>query len=281
MITIYGCAAPNPKKISIFMEEAGLEYEYVSMSVHELDQKKPEFLAINPNGRFPAIIDHDAEGGPLTVWESGAILTYLAEKTGKFLPKDGHGRYETLQWVYWQVSHAPYLGNAHYYRLFTPKPRRLEIKRFTNESARLYRLMNKHLEERQWFAAGEFTIADISIYTWVQYHEWQGQDLADFPNVEAWFKRMGERPGVQKGSNVPYPIFEYKPSPNRDTEAVKAAIKYRLSHPSWAIPADKEDQAIAGTSQKEYEKAKKRLQMLAKMPWLFDVLSMLSPRRKN
>ena len=238
MITVYGCSAPNPKKVSVFLEEAGLEYEYVSLSLFDNDQKKPEYLAINPNGRFPAIVDHDGEEGPITVWESGAVLTYLAEKTKKFLPADINGRYETLQWLFWQVSHAPYWGNAHMYRLFgSAQPITEVIQRFTDESARLYHLLNNHLQERDWMAANQFTIADIALFPWVEYHEWHGQDLKDFPHIKRWFERMSARPGVAKGRVVPYPAFEYKPSENLNIEQFSALINARLTDPKWALPA--------------------------------------------
>lgn len=246
MIKVYGCSAPNPKKISIFLEEAGLDYEYVSMNLYEGQQKTTEYLAINPNGRFPAVVDADVDGEPITVWESGAILTYLAEKTGKFLPAHGAGRYEVLQWVYWQVSHAPYMGNAHLYRIYIDPPREFEIKRFTNESARLYRLLDRHLADREWMAAGEFTIADMALFPWVEYHEWHGQDLNDFPNVKAWFERMAIRPGVAKGRTVPYPAFEFKPSEVINYEEMNAMIAARLNDPAFAIKADPLDQAVAG-----------------------------------
>ncbi|MEM9377939.1 MAG: glutathione binding-like protein [Pseudomonadota bacterium] len=239
MIKIIGCPAPNPRKISIFMEEAGEPYEYDSKDLFANDQKKPDYLKINPNGRFPAIIDDDPVGGgePITVWESGAILTYLAEKYGKFLPTDPRGRYDTFQWLYWQVSHAPYWGNAHLYRVYIPGPREFEIQRFTNESARLYRLLDQQFSAHEWIAADQYTIADMALFPWIEYHEMHGQDLGDFPNVKAWFERMHARPGVAAGRMVPAGVYEYTyQSPEMD--ALTKLIEDRFKDPAYALKAE-------------------------------------------
>ncbi|MEM8937356.1 MAG: glutathione binding-like protein [Pseudomonadota bacterium] len=249
MIKIYGCSAPNPKKISIFMEEAGEPYEYVSMDLFDNEQKSPAYLKLNPNGRFPAITDDDPIGGgeSITVWESGAILTYLADKYGKFLPQDPRERYDTLQWLFWQVSHAPYMGNAHLYRIYVPEPREFEIKRFTNESQRLYRLLEQQLTDNEWIAAGQFTIADIAVFPWIEYHEWQGQDLENFPNVREWFERMHARPGVAAGRAVPLPAFQYMPSKGADMELIQKMIAERLADPRYALKPDAEDPRVGDT----------------------------------
>ncbi|WP_424830344.1 glutathione S-transferase family protein [Ruegeria sp.] len=238
MIKVYGCSAPNPKKISIFLEEAEVPYEYVGLSLFENDNRSPEYLEINPNGRFPAIIDDDVDGEPLIIWESGAILVYLAEKYGKFLPTETRKRAETLKWLFWQVSHAPYIGNAHMYRIYVPEPREYEIKRFTNETARLYRLLEDHLEDREWMAADQFTIADITLFPWIQYHEWHGQQLEDSPNILRWFERMSARPGVARGKDIPYPVFQHPPSGKVDYDKLNTKIAARLADPRYALKPD-------------------------------------------
>ena len=232
MIELFTMGAPSPRKVTIMLEEVGLPYTWHWVNVYSGQQRSPEFLARNPNGRLPFMIDHDAEGGPLELWESFAILVYLAEKTGKLLPPSGRSRYEVLKWASFQATHAPYLGNAHWYRLFAPEPHQYSIDRFVSESARIYRLVDDELGKRPFIAGDEYSIADISLFPWIEYHSWQGQDLADFPHLAAWFERVGARPAVERGRNTPYPWTECGESP--ESHRAKESTARRLVDPAWA-----------------------------------------------
>jgi GST-like protein len=201
MIDLYYWPTPNGWKVSILLEETGLGYTVKPVNIGRGDQFKPEFLAISPNNRMPAIVDHDPPGGgaPVSVFESGAILLYLAEKTGRFLPKDLRGRYETIQWVMWQMGGlGPMAGQAHHFRAYAPEKIPYAIDRYTNECSRLYRVMNTRLADRP-FLAGEYSIADIASWPWVVGWERQGQSFDTFPNLKRWFDAVGERPAVKKG----------------------------------------------------------------------------------
>lgn len=204
MIDLHYWPTPNGWKVSIMLEEVGLEYRMIPVNIGRGEQFKPEFLAISPNNRIPAIVDHDPPGGgePVSIFESGAILVYLAEKTGKLMPTDLRARYEVLQWLFWQVGGlGPMAGQAHHFRQYASDPIPYAVDRYTNEVNRLYGVMNKRLADRP-FLAGERSIADIASWSWVVPHERQGQKLADFPHLKRWFEEMRARPAVAKGFAV-------------------------------------------------------------------------------
>lgn len=184
------------------LEEAGLEYKMIPVNIGKGEQFQPDFLKISPNNRMPAIVDHGAEGGPLSIFESGAILLYLAEKTGKFMPKEVRGRYEVIQWVMWQMGGlGPMAGQAHHFRQYAPEKIPYAIDRYTKEVNRLYGVMNIRLRDRE-YLAGDYSIADMASYPWVVPYERQGQNLDDFPNLKRWFEAMRARPAVERGMAV-------------------------------------------------------------------------------
>jgi GST-like protein len=204
MIDLHYWPTPNGWKVSIALEEMELPYRVVPVNIGRGEQFKPEFLAISPNNRMPAIVDHDPAGGgaPVSVFESGAILIYLAEKTGRFMPKDLRGRFEVLQWLMWQMGGlGPMLGQAHHFRQYAPEKIQYGIDRYTNEANRLYGVLNKRLADRE-FMAGEYSIADMASWPWIVPHERQGQKLQDFPHLHRWYETMRARPQVQKGFGV-------------------------------------------------------------------------------
>ena len=202
MIDAYIWPTGNGKKITIMLEECGLEYRAIPVNINKGDQFKPEFEALSPNNKMPAIVDHDVKGGPITMFESGAILQYLGEKTGKFLPSDTRGKYQVLQWVYWQVSAlGPMAGQAHHFLRYAPEKIEYPMHRFRTEVARLYTVMDKQLAKHD-YIAGAYSIADIACWPWVFRYDWQGQDLNDFPHVKRWFEAVSTRPAVKKGAAV-------------------------------------------------------------------------------
>lgn len=201
MIDLYYWTTPNGHKVSLFLEEAGLPYKVHPINIGKNEQFAPDFLKIAPNNRIPAIVDQaPADGGePLSLFESGAILLYLAEKTGQFLPKDLRGRQMALQWLFWQMGGlGPMAGQNHHFNRFAPEKIPYAIKRYTEETARLYRVLNKQLEGREFVAGDEYSIADMAIYPWIVPHEWQGQNLDDFPALKAWFQRIKARPATER-----------------------------------------------------------------------------------
>jgi len=198
MIDLYYWPTPNGHKITIFLEETGMAYRMVPVDIGRGDQFKPEFLAISPNNRMPAIVDHAPGdgGGPLSVFESGAILLYLAEKTGRLLSSDPRGRMRTLQWLFWQVGGlGPMAGQNHHFGSWAPEKIPYAIERYRNETARLYGVLDRRLAQSP-FLAGDYSIADIACYPWIAPHERQGQNLGDFRHLGRWFERMRERPAV-------------------------------------------------------------------------------------
>jgi GST-like protein len=200
MITLYYWPTPNGHKITIFLEEAGVPYRISPVNIGEGEQFRPEFLAISPNNRMPAIVDDAPEDGgePLSVFESGAILVYLAEKTGKFLPEDTRGRIRVLEWLFWQVGGlGPMAGQNHHFGRYAPQKIPYAIDRYVKETNRLYGVLDRQLA-REPFLAGEYSIADMAAYPWIAPHEEQGQNLKDFPNVERWFEAIAARPAVPR-----------------------------------------------------------------------------------
>ena len=204
MIEVYSWPTPNGHKIHVMLEECGLPYRAIPVDIGAGEQFEPGFLAISPNNKIPALVDPDGpDGEPISIFESGAILVYLAAKTGSFLPADVRGRYETLEWLMFQMGGVgPMLGQAHHFRIYTPKKIPYAVARYTNEARRLYGVMNKRLEAREFMAAGQYTIADIAIFPWLRSWQNQGIDWADFPHLKDWFDRIGARPAVQRGVEV-------------------------------------------------------------------------------
>ena len=199
MIDLYYWPTPNGHKITIFLEEAGLDYAIHPVNISAGDQFKPEFLAISPNNRMPAIIDRaPADGGePISVFESGAILTYLGEKTGKFLPTDLRGRKTVLEWLFWQMGGlGPMAGQNHHFTQYAPEKIDYAIDRYVRETGRLYGVLNKRLDGREFIAGDDFTIADMASYPWIVSHDKQRQNLDDFPNLKRWFETIRSRPAV-------------------------------------------------------------------------------------
>jgi GST-like protein len=200
VIDLYYWTTPNGHKITIFLEEAELAYAIHPVNIGRGDQCKPEFLAISPNNRIPAIVDQAPgdSGAPISVFESGAILLYLAEKTRRFLSADPRERVQTLEWLFWQVGGlGPMAGQNHHFRRDAPEQLNYAVERYTQETSRLYGVLSKRLADRP-FVAGDYSIADMAIYPWIVPHERQGQKLEDFPHLERWFETIAARPAVQR-----------------------------------------------------------------------------------
>jgi GST-like protein len=203
MIDVYFWPTPNGQKVTIALEELGLPYNVIPINIGKGDQFKSEFLKISPNNKMPAIVDADGPGGnPVSIFESGAILIYLAEKTGGLMPTDARGRYKVLEWLMFQMaSVGPMLGQAHHFRRYAPEQIRYAIERYTNEARRIYGVVDKRVGEVP-YLAGEYSIADIAAYPWLKLHKLQGQNLEDFPNLKRWYEAIEARPAVQKGMAV-------------------------------------------------------------------------------
>lgn len=204
MIDLHYWPTPNGHKVTIFLEEAGLLYKIFPVNITKGEQFRPEFLAIAPNNRIPAILDHaPADGGaPLSLFESGAILLYLAEKTGKLIPGDLRGRAEVLQWLFWQMGGlGPMAGQNHHFRNYAPEKLPYAIDRYVNETNRLYGVLNKRLADRPYVAGAEYTIADIASYPWIL-PEAQGQDIDSFPHLRRWREAIKARPAVIRAYEI-------------------------------------------------------------------------------
>jgi GST-like protein len=219
LIDLYYWPTPNGLKLKLFLEESALPYRVVSVNIGKGEQFRPQFLAISPNNRIPALVDHDPPGGgaAISIFESGAMLLYLAEKTGRFLPRDLRGRFEVLQWLFWQVGGlGPMAGQNGHFRKYAPEKLKYAIDRYTNETHRLYSVLNHQLVSRD-FIAGEYSIADMACYPWVVSHEAHGQDLNEFPHLLRWFHAIAARPATARsyeGVGKPY----QRSSPMSDEE---------------------------------------------------------------
>jgi GST-like protein len=200
MIDLYTWSTPNGRKVSIMLEETGLDYTTHPINIMKDDQFAPHFLKISPNNKIPAIIDNDTG---LSVMESGAILLYLSDKTGKFMPKAVEDKWRAMEWLMWQMGGAgPMLGQAHHFVHFNPDASEYARERYAKEAQRLYGVLNKRLGEAE-YVAGEYSIADMAIWPWISRYEWQNIDMKDFPNIKEWYLKVVARPAVQKGYNVP------------------------------------------------------------------------------
>jgi len=229
MIDLYYWTTPNGHKITMFLEETGLEYRIVPVRIGRGEQFTPEFLAISPNNRIPAIVDQapSDDGGPLSLFESGAILQYLAEKTGQFLPTEIRARAETLQWLYWQMAGlGPMAGQNHHFKKYAPEKIPYAIDRYIKETNRLYGVLNKRLADRE-FVAGEYSIADMASYPWIVPHEGQGQTLDEFPHLKRWFNTIAERPATQRAYAVAKTI---NTEPTVDEEAKRVLFGQTASN---------------------------------------------------
>jgi GSH-dependent disulfide-bond oxidoreductase len=205
VIDLYTWGTPNGRKVSVMLEECGLAYNVHPIDIGKGDQFKPEFVAIDPNSKIPAIVDSDGpDGKPFPLFESGAILIYLSGKTGKFLPAATRGKYVALQWLMFQMGGVgPFFGQVHHFLRAAKEPVPYAIDRYVKEKDRLYGVLDKRLGEAKYLAGTEYTIADIATYPWVARYEWHKTDLNQFPNVKRWFDAISQRPAVQRGMKVP------------------------------------------------------------------------------
>ena len=220
MIDLYYWTTPNGHKITIFLEEAGLPYRIVPVNIGKGEQFSPAFLEISPNNRIPAIVDHaPADGGaPVSVFESGAILLYLGEKTGRFLASDPRTRLETLQWLFWQTGNlGPMAGQNHHFNRYAPERIPYAVERYIKETSRLYAVLDERLADRD-YVAGDYSIADMACYPWIVPYKRQEQKLEDFPNVARWFERIAARPAVIKAYELAKSV---NPSSGISTDAHK------------------------------------------------------------
>ena len=214
MIDLHYWTTPNGHKVSLFLEEAGLPYRIFPVNIGQNDQFKPDFLKISPNNRIPAIVDHEpADGGePISLFESGAILLYLAEKTGQFIPQDLRGRQEALQWLFWQMGGlGPMAGQNHHFNRFAQEKIPYAIKRYVDETTRLYGVLDRRLADRDFVAGSEYSIADMSIYPWIARHSWQDQNLDDYPNLKRWFDAVTNRDATKRAYALVERVNPQKP----------------------------------------------------------------------
>jgi GST-like protein len=204
MLKVYSWATPNGHKVHVMLEECGLAYRAIPVDIGAGEQFAPDFLAISPNNKIPALVDPDGpDGGPISLFESGAILLYLAGKTGRFLPESTRGRYEVLQWLMFQVGGVgPMLGQAHHFRVYAPEKLPYALERYTNEARRLYGVLDRRLAKSRYIGGDAYSIADIAVFPWLRPWKHQGIDWVDFPHLKGWFDEVGARPAVRRGLAV-------------------------------------------------------------------------------
>ena len=204
MIDLYTWSTPNGRKVSIMLEELGLPYKAHAIDIGKGDQFQPDFVTISPNSKIPAIVDSEGpDGKPYALFESGAILLYLADKSGRFLPARKAERFEVIQWLMFQMGGVgPMFGQTHHFLRAAPEPVPYAIERYSKETRRLYGVLDKHLAGRQWLGS-EYSVADMATYPWVARHDWHKVELADFPHVKRWYDVIGERPAVVQGMKIP------------------------------------------------------------------------------
>ena len=234
MIDLYYWPTPNGHKITLFLEEAGLDYKIIPVDISAGDQFKPDFLAIAPNNRMPAIIDHAPSdtGAPISVFESGAILLYLAEKTGRFIPADLRGRTSVTQWLFWQMGGlGPMAGQNHHFSQYAPEKLPYAIERYRKETARLYGVMDRRLADRAFLAGDDYSIADMAAYPWVVPYERQGQNLDDFANLKRWFLAIKGRPATERAYAK---VAEINPNP---VPLTSDAVRQVLFNQGATLPA--------------------------------------------
>jgi GST-like protein len=216
MIDVYSTATPNGHKVHIMLEETGLPYRVHHVNISEGDQFKPEFLAISPNNKIPAIVDAEGpDGKPMSLFESGAILVYLASKVGKFLGNTDRDKFTTLQWLMFQMGGVgPMLGQVHHFRVYAPEKIDYAVNRYTNEAKRLYGVIDKQVAKSGYLAGDEYTIADIATFPWLRSWKNQGIDFDDYPHAKRWFDEISERPAVKRGvevlANLRKPVMDDK-----------------------------------------------------------------------
>ena len=229
MIDLYTWPTPNGHKLHIMLEETGLDYTVIPIDIGAGDQFDPEFLKISPNNKMPAMVDRDGPGGaPYAMFESGAMLIYLAEKCGRFMPQETRARFDVIKWLMFQMGHiGPMLGQAHHFRAYAPEPIPYAIERYTNEAARLYKVLDVRLGASAYLAGDDYSIADIAVFPWLRSHERQGQDLADFANVERWFETIAARPAVERGVAVLADRRRAGPITEREREVMFGATQYQ------------------------------------------------------
>lgn len=231
MIDVHYWPTPNGKKVTILLEECGLEYKVVECNIGKGDQFTEEFLGISPNNRMPAIVDHDpaAGGDPITIFESGACMMYIADKTGKYCPQDVRGKYEVYQWVMWQMANqGPKIGECGHFRRLkdTQGDQSYAVNRFTDETNRLYGVLNNRLYDRPYLAGDEYSIADMICYPWCVGWKNQGQDIDEFKYFKRWFEELGDRPAVQRGMAVGSDMGEDYSKLSKEEQARRRALLY-------------------------------------------------------
>jgi GST-like protein len=243
MIDLYYWTTPNGHKITIFLEETGLPYKIIPINIGKGEQFKPDFLAVSPNNRIPALVDHDPPGGgaPIPVFESGAMLVYLAEKAGKFLPTEPRKRADVMQWLFWQMGGlGPMSGQNNHFSNYAVEKIPYAMDRYRNEVNRLYGVMNKRLADRP-FLAGEYSIADMASYPWVVPHERQGQKIADFPHLKRWLDTIAARPAVKKA-------YELAPKINPNLSGIRTAEERAILFGQTAASIEQAAKAAAAAA---------------------------------